>query len=137
MRDLSFMSFHVTNKCITDSLRRDWNSANKIRWTDTYAVFMMMTMMMTMILGLKCGINCTEIKWVEDALVVANPKEKAREKAREKAKAKAKANANPKKQLKPENASDTDALISDQNGCIKSNFHCIYCKIIKYCKLYV
>ena len=66
---------------------------------------------------------------MEDALVVANPKEKAREKAN----AKAKANANPKKHLKPENASDTDALISDQNGCIKSNFHCIYCKIIKYC----
>ena len=123
MRDLSFMSFHVTNKCITDSLRRDWNSANKIRWTDTYAVFMMMTMMMTMILGLKCGINCTEIKWVEDALVVANPKEKAN------AKVNAKEKANAKKQLKPENAF---ALISDHTytlhlGTVSS----------KYCRIYI
>ena len=57
MRDLSFsfMSFHLTNKCITDSLCRDWNdstnSANKIRWTDAYSVFMMMMLIM-MILGI-------------------------------------------------------------------------------------
>lgn len=72
----------------------------------------MWLMMTTLILGLPCGMHDNaQIKRMEDAPVVANPKEKAREKAREKANAKA--NANPKKQLKPENASDTDALISD------------------------
>ena len=112
----SLMSFHLTNKCITDSLCRDWNDSTNtwmmmMNIQIRYIISFKVNKWNNMIRGVPCGMHDTQIQQIqqlEGALVVANPKEKAKEKTN--AKAKEKTKANPKK---PENALDVDALISD------------------------
>jgi hypothetical protein len=100
------MNFQLKNKFVTDSF---WNPMMTAWWNQWMKVL------------------------TEGACVVTSPKEKANANAKANAKANAnvKANANPNakpiKQLKPENAIDADALISEwAHQIVSSQIYNIY-----------